>query len=182
MEIKIVKNKDKLPIEVKEAQEALKELKSKEHSATYDAMMEKNSNALKDIAAAAGPWEWSYGLDLLVAHLRWMRDYYKLGENVWGAEEEKARYTRLEGIEKALYYYDMWQTAEDRFIKVVSHPETYHETDNGNGTVTIDDLGYHCVYKYGTAKRTYKKLAREERKWQKKFYKMLLNHYGEWWD
>ena len=76
----------------------------------------------------------------------------------------------------------MWQTAEDRFIQVVSHPETYHETPNDDGTVTIDDFGYHCVYKYGTAKRTYKKLAREERKWQKKFYKMLMKHLQEWWD
>ena len=151
-------------------------------SKEYTAMMDKNSNAIQEIAEMTMPWDWAHGLNFLVAHLRWMRDYYKLGENVHAKEIEKAKYTRLEGIEKTLYYYDMWQTVEDRYIQIVNHPETYHETPREDGTILVDDLGYHCVYKYGTAKRTYKKIAKEQKKWQKKFYKMLMNHLEEWWD
>lgn len=157
------------------------------YSKAYRAMMDKNSNAIQKIAKEATPWDWSYGLDFLVAHLRWMRDYYKLGENVHAQEDKEwkkgVKYTRLEAIELTLKYYDMWQTVEDRYIQIVEHPETYHETPNDDGTVTVDDLGFHCVYKCGNnMKRTYKAMAKEEKKWQKKFYKMLMNHLQEWWD
>lgn len=157
------------------------------YSKAYRAMMDKNNNAIQKIAKATTPWDWSYGLDFLVAHLRWMRDYYKLGENVHAQEDKEwkkgVKYTRLEAIELTLKYYDMWQTVEDRYIQIVDHPETYHSTQNEDGTVTVDDLGYHCVYKCGNnMKRTYKAIAKEEKKWQKKFYKMLMNHLQEWWD
>ena len=186
MEIRVPVDENKLSPEVKEAMAKLEEAKNKKYSKEYYAMMDKNSNAVHEIAETTTPWDWSYGLDFLIAHLRWMRDYYKLGENVHSQEDKEwkkgVKHTRLEAIELTLKYYDMWQTVEDRYIQIVEHPETYHETPNDDGTVTVDDLGFHCVYKCGTMKRTYKKMAKEEKKWQKKFYKMLMNHLQEWWD
>ncbi len=149
-------------------------------------MNNSHKTELKRICMEAGPWEWSFGIDLLVEHLRWMRDYYTLGENVWGKEDKEwkkgIKYTRLEGIEKALYYYDMWKTVEDRYIFLTENPTGSKLKDNGDGTSTVVEFGYNVIYKCGTAKRTYKKIYKEERKYKRLFYKMLEEHMEEWWD
>ncbi len=189
MEIRYTKDGAELSPEYKEAKEKIEELMNKEHSADYDAMFLQHTSELKDIAAATTPFDYSYGLDFLVQHLRFMRDYYKLGENVWGMEkkdEDPKRYknipTRLETLEKALYYYDKWINLEDEYIKVVDHPETFKEHDNGDGTFTIDNLGFHCEYKYGSMKRTYKKLHKAQEKYKKLFFKTLACYCESWWD
>ena len=118
-----------------------------------------------------------------------MQEYYKLGINVWAMErrdEDPKRYknvpTRYESISKALEYYDKWQNLEEEYITVVDHHETYKTHENGDGTVTIDDLGFHCEYKYGSAKRTYKKLHKDQEKYKKLFFKTIMEHLEEWWD
>ena len=139
--------------------------------------------------ASASPWEWSCGLNYLVEFLRFMKDYYALGVNVWSMErkdEDPKRYknspTRLDTLTKTLEYYDKWQGLEDEYIKVVDHTETYKEHSNGDGTVTIDDLGCHCEYLYGSMKKTYEKLAKEQEKYKKLFFMSLAEHIEEWWD
>ena len=192
MKINVVKDKDLLQGKVKEAQEAIEELtKPKERSPEYVRMFKEHKTELNKINKDGNqcPWEWSYGLDYLVEFLRFMRDYYKLGENVWGMErkdEDPKRYknvpTRLETLEKTLFHYDRWMNLEEEYVKVIDHPETYKEVDNGDGTVSIEDLGFHCEYKYGSMKRTYKKLHKEQEKHKKKFFMMLSKHMQEWWD
>ena len=193
MDIAYIKDKENLNNkEVEKALDALEELKNKPRSPEYLAMMENHRKEWAEIAENAGPWEWSYGLDALVEHLRWMRDYYKLGENVWGQEDKEwkkgVKYTRLETLEKTLFYYDKWMNLEDEYIQVVHHGEMKSH-DNGDGTATIDDLGFHCVYKYGprnnkrrAMKITYRKLYKAEQKYKKLFYKMLFKYMESWWD
>ena len=41
-----------------------------------------------------------------------MKDYYALGENVWGAEEEN-KPTRLETIEETLAHYEKLENSAD---------------------------------------------------------------------
>jgi len=157
----------------------------------YLALMSKYKKSLTKInkSAYSGPWEWSWGLDYFVEFLRFMQEYYKLGINVWAMErrdEDPKKYknypTRYESISKALEYYDKWQNLEEEYIAVIDHPETYKSHDNGNGTVTIDDLGFHCEYKYGSAKRTYKKLHKDQEKYKKLFFKTVMRFMEEWWD
>jgi len=185
MEIKYVNGKDITIPEVQEVMDKLEELKSKPHSPEYFTMMDAHRKEWSEIAANAGPWEWSYGLDALVEHLKWMRDYYKLGENVWGQEnkewDKKVKYTRLETLEKTLYYYDRWMNLEDEYVQVVETGE-FKSHDNGDGTFTIDDLGFTCIYKYKSMKKTYKKLHKAEQKYKKLFYKMLYKYMESWWD
>ena len=194
MEIKIAKTN--ATGKVREAQDALEaaiEKNSKEaaENKDYQAMLAKYKKSLTKINkdASASPWEWSWGLNYLVEFLRFMRDYYALGVNVWSMErkdEDPKRYkdvpTRLETLTKTLEYYDKWQGLEDEYIKVVDHPETYKEHSNGDGTVTIDDFGCHCEYLYGSMKKTYKKLAKEQEKYKKLFFMSLAEHIEEWWD
>jgi len=171
--------------EVKKALEKLDELKNKPKSPEYEAMMDAHRKEWTEIAENAGPWEWSYGLDALIEHIRWMRDYYKLGENVWGQEDKEwkkgVKYTRLETLEKALYYYDRWMNLEDEYI-TVEHYGEMKSHDNGDGTSTIDDLGFRCVYKYGSMKKTYNKLYKAQQKYKKLFFKTVFKYLESWWD
>ena len=194
MEIKVAKTN--ATGKVKEAQDALdatieKNAKEAAENKDYQAMLAKYKKSLTNINkdACRSPWEWSWGLDYLVEFLRFMKDYYALGINVWAMErrdEDPKRYknvpTRLETLTKTLEYYDKWQGLEEEYIKVIDHHETYKEHDNGDGTVTIDDLGYHCEYKYGSVKKTYKKLAKAQEKYKKLFFMSLAEHMEEWWD
>ena len=196
MEINYVNGQDVTIPKVKEAMDKLEELKSKPRSPEYTAMMDTHRKEWAEIAENAGPWEWSYGLDALVEHIKWMRDYYKLGENVWGQEDKEwkkgVKYTRLETLEKTLDYYDRWMNIENEYVQVV-HTGEFKSHNNGDGTSTIDDLGFRCVYKYGpkgnsykarrkAMKITYKKMHKAELKYKKLFYKMLYKYMESWWD
>lgn len=179
MEIKYIKDLDELTenSKLKEALDKFEEKRNAPRSQAYYDMMDNHSKALKDIADEAGPWEWEYGLDLFVEHLRWMKDYYTINENVWCED-----HNRLETITKALEYYDKWQSVEDEYITVVDHPETYKTTDNGDGTVTVNSFGFHCEYKCGSMKRTYRKIAKLQKKYKKLFFKTVLENMESWWD
>lgn len=198
MEIRAIKNEEKLNKEIKEVLTAIENKKNEKYSQDYYDMLKEGAEKLDKIhkSARKSPWEWSWGLDYLVAFIRFMRDYYKVGENVWAMEqkdEDPKRYknvpTRLQTLEKTLYYYDKWQNLESEYIRVVDHPKTYRAHDNGDGTVTIQDMGFHCEYKYGPRNNrrkammiTYKKLNKDQAKYKKKFYKMLMKYMESWWD
>lgn len=190
MEIKVVKEKQELPEKIKEAYDKVREITHPELSDDYYKMQHQYHTELARIAHQAGPWEWSFMTDNLITYLCWMRDYYERGENVWGAPEKDRR---LETIKKAIYYYERWQNIEEECIKVVEHPETYKEHDNGDGTVTIEDLGFHCVYRYGPkgnskhARRramiiTNKKVYKLQQKYKKLFFKTIMKNLESWWD
>lgn len=189
--------------EIEEVQDKLDEIieknrKEAEENLDYQVMMAKYKKSLTKINkdASVCPWEWSYGLDYFVEFLRFMQEYYKLGVNVWAMErkdEDPKRYknvpTRYESLTQALAYYDKWQGLEDEYITVVHHPETYKSHDNDNGTVTVDDFGFHCEYKFGpknntrkAMKITYKKLHKEQEKYKKLFVNYVAKHMHEWWD
>ena len=189
MEIRHVKDWDKVSDEVKNAQAKLDELLApKEHSEEYNAMMAEHRRNLNKINRDANhcPWEWSWGLDYLVEFLRFMQAYYKLGENVFAKEDcewrKDVKYTRYESLTKTLEYYDKWQNLDDEYVQVIHHPETYEERDNGDGTYTVIDHGYHCVYKYKTARKTYKKLHKAQKKYKKLFFESLNEYIESWWD
>lgn len=163
--------------EIQEMQKELETIRSKaaedQKSPDYIRMMGRNKRLLTNINknAARSPWEWSWGLDYFVQFLKFMRDYYKLGKNVHAVEDKEwkkgVKYTRLEGIELALHYYDMWQNIEKDYVKIAKDEK---------------DPGFHCVYKYGSAKKTYKKLAKVQKKYKHLFFKTVEEHIEEWWD
>lgn len=200
MKIQYVNDETKVEYKVKEVMDKLEEKQNKKFSPEYYDMQAKYKHELKNIAVNAGPWEFSYILDFLVTYIRWMRDYYKNGEGVWGIEqrdEDPKRYknvpTRLETLEKALAYYDKWQSLEDEYIKLVPNKDGFKSEDNGDGTSTIINLGYDVIYKYGpkgksekahrrAARITYKKLHKAQEKYKKLFFNTVRKYIESWWD
>lgn len=79
-------------------------------------------------------------------------------------------------VEEILKEYEEWQNCEDKYYKLVQHPETYKTHDNGDGTVTIDDLGCHIEYALGSAELTWKAYIDEYNFHKKRFFE-LLNEY-----
>lgn len=155
-------------------------IKKPQPSAQFVDMMTKHKNKMEELASSSNPYDWAYGLESLIEHLRWMRDYYELGENVC-AMESTCKYSRLESIKLALSYYDKWTNSEKDFIQVIKTGEmkTHY---NGNDTYTIEDMGYKCVFKYGSSKKTYRKLRKYQQKNKKLFFKTLYKYIESWWD
>ena len=77
-------------------------------SKKYKAMFKKHKKILKKIAKETDPFDFFHGLDYFVAFLEFMKDYYELGENVWG-EEEHGKPTRLDTINEALEHFYKYQ-------------------------------------------------------------------------
>ena len=175
------------------------EQKNKRFSEEYYNMMNSHREALNRInkKASKRPWEYSYALDYLIEFIKFMRDYYDRHENVMAIErreEDFKKYknvpTRLETLEKTLYYFEMWTNAEDRYVRVINHPETYKSHFNEDGTITVDNLGFHCEYlcgkKFKTGRkamlRCYKRISKEKKKYKHLFFKTLEKYMEEWWD
>lgn len=200
MKIRYINDETKVEGKVKEIMDKLEEKQNEKYSPEYYDMQAQYSHELKEIADETTPWEFSYSLDFLVAHMRWMRDYYKRGENVWGMEqkdEDPKHYknipTRLETLEKALAYYDKWQNIEEEYIKIIPDEVGFQSEDNGDGTSTITNLGYDVIYKFGPKGKskkakhramliTYKKLHKAQEKYKKLFFDTVRKYIESWWD
>lgn len=79
-------------------------------SKKYRKMFKKHNKQLKDIAKKTRPWDYGWSADFLIEHLKFMRDYYTLGENVVSCEDcewkEEEEYTRIEIINQILNAYE----------------------------------------------------------------------------
>ena len=134
-------------------------------------MMKTHQKELKTLAKNADPFDYNDGLRLFIEHLRWMKDYYALGENVWAMEEE-GEPTRLESLTEALRHYDAWQNAEDKYIKVV---ELDHDAENGK-------FSYRFEYLLGDREETYKAMNAEQEQERALFFSTLAQYLESWWD
>ena len=85
-------------------------------SKEYKNMFKRHKKSIMEQAkyASTDPFDWGVSLELLIKHLYFMRDYYKLGENVW-AMEEKGKPTRLECLEMILAEYEDWMHCDDKY-------------------------------------------------------------------
>lgn len=155
----------------------------KKFSKQYKKMMKTHRKALKNYTKTCFPWN-QQGLDLLIKYLEWVRAYYENGENVQAMENfewdpEAIKKTRLEMVEEILNEYNEWQTCEDKYFKVVHHPETYKSHSNGDGTVTIDDLGFHVEYSLGDHDLTNKAFINEYNFHKHQFFELLEKYIEE---
>lgn len=73
-------------------------------------MLKTYRKSLKNIAKECSPWDYGWSIDFLIEHLKFMRDYYTLGENVMAVEDKEwkpgEKYTRLEMINQILAAYE----------------------------------------------------------------------------
>ena len=67
-------------------------------------------NLLKEIASKDfGPWDYGHGVFLFVEFLKYMRDYYALGYNVFALDEDDDRLRTLQETIDAYEKYDAYQ-------------------------------------------------------------------------
>ena len=156
---------------------------SKHYSRDYYKMMRNNRKKLVQAAKSVYPWNCE-AYELLIPYLEWVRDYYKKGENIHAMENfewnpEAIKKTRLEMVEEILNEYNEWQTCEDKYYKVVHHPETYKSHSNDDGTVTVDDLGFHVEYALGDHDLTNKAFNDEYNFHKHKFFELLEKYLEE---
>lgn len=166
----------------------------------YKKMNRTYRKTLKKLVKDSGPWEWSYGLDMFIEFLKWMRDYYKLGYNVWATEDcnafpdiDKDKPTRFESLDTAIKLYEKWQNCDDEFMKVIF-------LDEPNAQEQIDELveqGYTvCVrekndtllkntaflYKFKDSKENNEAYTKAYLEYKKQFFEYVGEHIEEWWD
>lgn len=161
--------------------------KKKKFSKEYHNLIKRNNKKLVKLAKETRPWDFSWTLDLLVANLEYIKEYYSNKENVWALEnyewDPKAiKKSRLEMVQEILDEYYAWQNCENKYYKVVFHPETYKSHSNGDGTVTIDDLGSHIEYLCGDPETTRKEFNKEYSLHKKNFFNLLNKYIEELWD
>lgn len=103
--------------ELKEVEKELtKFLKSKKKtSKEHKQMMKTHKKNLKKIYKNTNPFDYAFGLDYLIEHIRWMKDFYSYNEQVVG--EDNTKLTRLESLTKTLNAYDKWQELEDNIAE-----------------------------------------------------------------
>jgi len=84
----------------------LKDIQEKDKKQKYNKMCREYRKKLVQIGKDAGPWDYCFGLEFLIEHLRFMRDYYALGYNVWGEEDKKPENDRLTLASKMVAEYE----------------------------------------------------------------------------
>ena len=88
--------------------------KNKKLSKKYKEMIREHKKELDNLNKVAQPWDYGFGLDYFIEFMRFMKDYYELGENVYQAAPEKA----LETLKEALDEYELFDTA---FCSGIAH-------------------------------------------------------------
>ena len=92
------------------------------HSRKYCKMLKTYRKSLKKIAKECRPWDYVWSIDFLIEYLKFMRDYYTLGENIMGMEDKEwkpeEKYTRLEMINQILAAYQEFDDYSPDFSQI----------------------------------------------------------------
>lgn len=75
--------------------------------------IKRHRKELMKIAKNTGPWEYGASLEFMVEHLKMMVDYYHLGYNVWGMEDEDPENDRLTIASKMISEYEAYEYLPD---------------------------------------------------------------------
>ena len=158
------------------------------YSDGYYDMIDAYKNELHKIVDESHPGEWSYGMDMFVTYLKFMKDFYHGGEGVMAMEqrdEDPIRYknepSREETLTKAIEYYEKWQHISDDYFRVLDCP------------VREDGRNWKCEYRFRPDGKWYPSSRKVVKKWHKFKYKIeqkykrkflaVVNRYLEsWWD
>lgn len=147
-------------------------------------MMKDARHASKD------PFDYGAGLQVFVDHLYFMRDYYKLNENVWGADEE-GRPTRLQMLNVILAKYEDWMHCEDRYYVFLSKDEHqripelvrsgFHlqELPDAAGTMMGDTK---LLTRYESREENHRRFVEDYDRCRRRFFGSLAEYIEFLWD
>ena len=176
------------------------EEKESRYSDGYYDMIDAFKKELHKIVDDSHPAEWSYGMDLFITFIKFMKDFYHGGEGVFAMERKdegikkyRNEPTREETLTKAIEYYEKWMHIGDDLFRVIEHPETYEEALGDDGYYDIKDPGCHCEYRFKPNGKWMKSRPRLvikwhryiyklEQKYKKKFFATVFKYLESWWD
>lgn len=75
--------------------------------------IKRHRKELIKIAKNTGPWEYGASFEFIVEHLKMMVDYYTLGYNVWGIENEDPENDRNTIATKMIEEYEAYECLPD---------------------------------------------------------------------
>ena len=157
----------------------------------YFKMIKKNQKELDSLNKAAhrAPWDWSFGLNYLIAYMEFMQDYYNLGWNVWQTDEtlvplKKSLDATLEAYKKwDELVLDCFDTEEIKIIERQYYDLCKKENKKSNINEKNQFIKEHMSPEdYPYNKENLEKYGKEYVKRRNKFFKLLSEHIEEWWD
>lgn len=155
-------------------------------NAEYRSMMAKHRKAITEVAKRASrcPWDYGPGIDMLVHHLRFMKDYYDLGVNVIADDSpcddhpsDRPNKTRSEMLGEILHEYDEWMSCEDKYW----WGETEFPGEDDDGHSDIQDR-YVMHTKYEDPQRNMEEFVRECDAHRHAFFDLLAQYVEYLWD
>lgn len=163
----------------------------KHRSKDYKKMIKANKKLImKDAkAASTDSFDWGIGLQVFVDHLYFMREYYELGENVWGAEAEGVP-TRLQILNLILATYEEWINCENKYTVIIHKDEGeeklkeylakgYFLQERDESPLFKD---CYILYRYATFEENTKACSREYNRSRKRFFELLGEYIEYLWD
>ena len=148
----------------------------KEKRAQYHKMWKIHKKNILALAkkAANDPFDGEMGLYVMVEHLKFMKDYYQIGYNVWAAEAEGIP-TRLQSLTAALEEYDLAYDEDDCLSL-----KYFKKKEYDNGWILPDyqqPLDPNLSFK-----EAWDKMNEEMMDHRKKFFVLLRKYMPTWWD
>lgn len=138
-------------------------------SKKYRKMMKSYKKELKKLAKKAAPWEYGFLEEYFITYLRFMKDYFELGENVWQVDE--TRIPIVESLSGALNAYNEYESAWDPFFEVFGQDIDDKDIEEISRPLPSKDIN----------KILEKCHRKEDRAWNK-FWKIVQKDFKRWWD
>lgn len=162
----------------------------------YKKLMREHRKKMKKLAKECHPFDWGCGLEMLMEHIYWMRDYYKNGYNVWAAEDNTWKDcslpTRLETLNMAIQLYNSWQNLDDKYYcyvytmeeAVQKVKEGWYLQSNPNSKIdkALGRTGMYSLSKLPTWAQTTAEYNKEYEKNRKEFFLYVSENIEGWWD
>ncbi len=161
--------------------------KNKRFSRNYHKMIKRNKKEILKTAKKTNPWDWFWGIKLLVEHLKFMKEYYELHENVWAKEpyewdSNAPKKSRLDMINEILKEYDSWMHCEEYYYHTDKDVVAFKEHKLEDGTYALEDLGLNIEYKFDNKTKTNELFKQEYAFHRNKFFELLSKYIEELWD
>ena len=148
----------------------------------YHLILHHYKKSIKQLAKEASkvPFDNNAGMLMLIEHLKFMRDYYANGYNIWAMELEDHP-TRQEGIEMALTEYRLAydECVDDAEGLVYSYFEPCINTEYG-AEIKLPD--FNKPLNGLTTKEAFERMREEILLHRHMFYKILEQEFDTWWD
>lgn len=136
-------------------------IKKRNQNKSYKNMIKKYKKELTELNrdARTRPWDWSFGLDYLIAYMRFMQEYFTLRSE--DEESDEWAVKAKDTLTETLNAYEDWQHCH-------LSEEYFSHTEDG----AIEFIGDESVLKEHN---------KELNKRRKKFFTLLSKHIESWW-